>query len=90
MFYSYTGRRHPKIFNVLFYLSNKSLVIPVDTPYCCHWIKRDVWSLKKRKKEEKREKERKKEDKSPNAKEKKDNQIIVLRLGKYVIPKEQM
>ena len=33
-------------------------------------------------------KERK--DKSPNAKEKKDSQVLVLRLGSYVIPNEQM
>jgi len=32
----------------------------------------------------------KKEDKSPNAKEKKDNQVLILRLGRYVIPKEQL
>jgi len=33
---------------------------------------------------------RKKEDKSPNAKEKEDSQVLILRLGRYVIPKEQM
>jgi hypothetical protein len=33
---------------------------------------------------------RKKEDKCPNAKEKKDSQVLVLRLGRYVILKEQM
>jgi len=33
---------------------------------------------------------RKKEDKSANAKEKKDSQVLVLRLGRYVILKEQM
>jgi len=32
----------------------------------------------------------KKKDKSPNAKEKKDSQVLILELGRYVIPKEQL
>jgi len=41
-------------------------------------------------KERKKKRKRMKEDKSPDAKEKKDNQILVLRLGRHAIPKEQM
>jgi len=48
MFYSYSGRRHPKIFNVLFYLSNKAPVIPVDTRYFIIALK-GMADLKKRK-----------------------------------------
>ena len=40
MFYSYTRRRHTKIFNVLFYLSSKAPVISIDAPYCYQCIKR--------------------------------------------------
>jgi len=57
---------------VLFYLSNKALVISVDTSYCYQCIKRVGSSLKNEK--------RKKEDKVPNSKEKKESQVLILRL----------
>jgi len=85
MFYSYTGRRHPKIFNVLFYLIKpqlSQLILPT--------IVIELKGMADLKKKREKKKKRKKEDKSPNAKEKKDSQILVLKLGRYVIPKEQM
>jgi len=41
---------------ILFYLSNKAPVILADTPYSYHCIKRDGWSLKKRKRRENKRK----------------------------------
>jgi len=67
---------------VLFYLSYKAPIISVDSLYYYQCIKRDGRSPKMRKE--------KKEDKSPNAKEKKDSQVLIFRLGRYVIPKEQL
>ena len=68
---------------VWFYLSNKAPVISVDTPYCYRCIKRDGWSLKKEKKKERGQK-------SQYKRKRKDSQVLVLRLRRYVIHKEQL
>jgi len=68
---------------VLFYLSNKAPVILVDTPCYYQCIRRDGWSLKKWEKKERGQKSQCKR------KEKKDSQVLILRLGRYVSPRSK-
>ena len=66
-------------------LIHKAVVIAVDTPYCYRCIKRVGWSIKKEKREKKERGQR-----SQSKRKERQLSPYFFRLGRYVIPKEQL
>jgi hypothetical protein len=91
MFYSYTRRRHPKI-SVMSYCTYpiKLQLFLLILPIAISALKGLVDLKKGEKGKEKREREKRKERGQKVPKEKKDNQVLILILGRYVIPKEKL
>jgi len=85
MFYSCTRRRHPKIFIAIMCYSTyliKLQLFQLILPTVISALK-GLADLKKRKKREKR-----KERGQKSQKKMRDNQVLILRIGRYVVPNE--